>query len=192
MEKLTDYLGAELNLSSLDKMKLKYSMETIFNDLSKIFILFILFSFLDKTSDFIYSVLALMTIRPFTGGLHFKTYSGCLTFTGIFFTTSIVLKNNIQLSNIILIAFVFSFMTIFLLAPITSKNRPSYSNQKKLQFKLKGLCVITIHFIAYIIVNKNPYLANAIWVFILQSIQLLIKKGVEIYEKKNESFQQTT
>ena len=191
MDKITNYLEEEFGLSPLDKIKLRYSIEFLINDISKLLILFVLFYILGKRTDFIYSVIALQLIRPFTGGLHFKTYTSCLVFTGIFFATSILLNTYINLDSFFIILFIFSLTTIFLIAPIPSKNRPNYSNKKQLQFKLRGLTVLIIHFIAYIIVNKHPYLNNAIWVLVLQSFQLLIKKGVDIYEK-NVNYQKIT
>lgn len=195
MEKLVNYFEEEFDLAAIDKSKLKYSLEVISNDISKLLILLVLFFMIGKTKDFLYSALALMTIRPFTGGLHFKTYFTCLVFSGMFFTTSIFLQSNISLNSnilLILLIFIFSFSTIFFVAPITSKNRPLYSKEKLLQFKIISLSVVMIHFMAYIILNKNPYLNNAIWVFVLQSIQLIIRKGVDFYEKKRSSYQKIT
>ena len=48
-----------------------------------------------------------------------------------------------------------------------------------------GLANISIHFLLYFLAPENPYLNISAWVILLQSIQLIIKKGVEIFEKKN-------
>lgn len=186
LDKIQGYFVNEFNLSPLDSVKLRYSIEVIFNDISKLIILSIIFSILNCASDFIYSVIALLSIRIFTGGLHFKTYFGCFLFTGIFFSTSILLKNNIPIeSNDLILLFIFSLLTIFLFAPIPGENRPIYSSKRRLHFKLTGMTILTTHFvIAYLFTNKHPYIINSTWVFALQSIQLLMGKGVDIYEKR--------
>lgn len=185
VDKLQRYFEYEFNLSSIDSIKLRYSMEVIFNEVSKLIMLLILFSILGFTTDFIYSVIALLFIRPFTGGLHLKSYADCFIFTVFFFSVSLFLKNNIILgSHSLLLLLMFSFFIILLFAPIVGNNRPIYSNKKLLKFKFIGVAILMIHFfIAYSFSNKHPYIINSTWVFALQSIQLLIAKGVNINEK---------
>lgn len=189
MDSIIDYLEDEFQLSAIEKAKLKYSIDVLFADITKILILLVISAFLGKTKEYAFSVLVLSTIRPYTGGLHFKTYTGCLSFTGLFFTATIILNSRVSLNNLAPYFFVFSFITIFLLAPIISKNRPSYSNKKKLQFKILSLVIVSIHYIAYIMVN-NHYLSLSVWIILLQSIQLILGKGVEIYEK-NKKYNET-
>lgn len=185
VNKLHKYFEDEFNLSELDSIKLKYSLEIIYNDLSKFLILLIIFSILGKTVDFIFSSLILLMIRPFTGGLHFTTYKGCIIFSGIFFYLSILLKNNISLnSTIVIISLIFSLLVIILFAPITHKSRPKYSKEKKRQFKLISIIFILFHFALYYLINKNPYFINSIWVLTLQSFQILIAKGVRNYDER--------
>ena len=132
---LHQYFKNEFNLSELDSIKLRYSLELITSDLSKCIILLCLFAILGKTADYVYSSLALLMIRSFTGGLHFKKYIGCIIFTGFFFCISILLKTHISLNFTILSTlFIFSSFTIFLFAPLCDKSRPNYSNQKRNRF----------------------------------------------------------
>lgn len=186
LDKIQGYFEDEFNLSSIDSIKLRYSMEVIFNEVSKLIMLLILFSILGFTTDFIYSVIALLSIRPFTGGLHLKSYAECFIFTVFFFSVSLFLKNNIILeSHSLILLLIFSFFIILLFAPVVGNNRLIYSNKKLLQFKFIGVTILIIHFlIAYLFTNKHPYIINSTWVFTLQSIQLLIAKGVNINEKR--------
>lgn len=184
VNRLHKYFENEFNLSELDSIKLKYSLEIIFNDLSKFFILLIIFSIFGKTVDFIFSSLILLMIRPFTGGLHFKTYRGCIIFSGIFFYLSILLKNNVSLNHTIITAsLIFSILIVILFVPITHRSRPEYSKKKIRQFKLISIIFILFHFGLYYFINKNPYFINSIWVITLQSFQILIAKGVRDYDE---------
>ncbi len=189
IDRLEKYFRDEFNLSEIDGIKLKYSLELIINEVSKFFILLVMFSILGKRNDFIYSALSLFIIRLFTGGLHFKTYYGCLIFSAFFFCTSIFLKTCIFLNfETAIILFVFSLLITIVFAPISGKSRPDYPYKKKLQFKLSGIMLILVHFLIYFSAHKNPYLVNSVWVITLQSIQLLLAKGVMIYEKDKVNY----
>lgn len=178
VDKLHNYFKSQVSLSEFDCIKLKYILEVILNDLSKIALLFLIFSFLNKQINFIYCLISLIPIRAYTGGIHYKTYTGCLIFSGIFFYISIFLSNHFSTSYfIVMIQIIFSLLIIILLAPITSKNRPSYSKKKILQFKIFSILIVLFHFVMYFSTKNNPYFTNSIWVITIQCIQLLIAKG---------------
>ena len=80
IDKLHKYFENEYELSQIDSIKLKYSLELVIGELSKLLILFFIFWVLDKATDFICSLLILMMIRVFTGGLHFKHYGICIIY----------------------------------------------------------------------------------------------------------------
>ena len=185
MDNIVNYFEKEFKLSEIEKSKLKYSLDVIITDTSKLLILLIIFSIFGKLREFVFSTLTLLSIRPFTGGLHFDNYLSCLIFTSIFFSFVILLHNFLPLGSFSILIFVLSFIIILTTAPIIHKNRPSYSKSKRTNFKVMGLVVVTLHFLLYLLAPKNPYLNISIWVFGLQSIQLLIKKGVDTFEKKN-------
>jgi accessory gene regulator B len=193
IDNLHKYFTNEFDLSELDSIKLRYSLELIISDLSKCIILLVLFSILGKTPDYVYSLLALLMIRSFTGGLHFKKYIGCMIFTGLFFCISILLKTHISLNFTVLSTlFIFSSFTIIYFAPLCHKSRPNYSNQKRNKFKLISIILLSFHFISCFFASKNPYLINSVWVMSLQSFQILIAKGVNIYEKRKLNLKKTT
>lgn len=180
VDRLHNYFEQEFDLSDMDSKKLRYSLEFLYNDFSKTILLFILFAALGYPIDFIYVGIILFTLRIFTGGLHFKTYGGCLVFSLVFFVVAIYFKNSFSLTEpIIILIYVFSCLTIVGFAPITSKTRPKYSSSKKRTFKILGLMVLTIYFVLNSFLNTHLYLIYGVWVMVLQSIQILIAKGVE-------------
>lgn len=181
VDKLHSYFKREFELSDLDSKRIKYSLEFLYNDFSKALLLFIFFTIVGHPLDFLYAGLILLTMRIFTGGLHFKSYGGCLLFSLLFFITAIYLKNSFMLqSYMIILIYIFSCLTIIGFAPIISKTRPQYSDSRKKRFKILGLVIFTIYFALYLFVNKyHPFLIYGIWVMALQSIQILIAKGVQ-------------
>ena len=189
IDNIHKYFKNEFNLSELDSIKFRYSLEVITGDLSKCLILLCFFAILGRTADYLYSSLALLMLRSFTGGLHFRTYIKCMIFTGFFFCISILLKTYIALNFTILSTlFIFSSFTIILFAPLCDKSRPNYSSQKRNQFKFISIILLSFHFISYLFASKNPYLINSVWVMSLQSFQILIAKGVNVHEKGNVNF----
>lgn len=151
MNGITNYFAREFKLSRIEKMKLDYSIEVLWNELSKLIILLILFSFIGRSKEFIFSFISLLSTRSFSGGVHFKSYKSCLLFSAIFFTTSIILITKINGFILISFLFVFSLVTMILIAPVISKNRPKYSDKKKLHFKHIAFYIILIHFIFYVV-----------------------------------------
>ena len=189
IDNIHKYFKNEFNLSELNSIKLRYSLELVIGDLSKCIILLGLFSILGRAADYLYSSLALLMLRSFTGGLHFKTYIKCMIFTGFFFCISILLKTHISLNFTILSTlFILSSSIIILFAPLCAKSRPDYSSQKRNQFKFISIILLSFHFISYLFASKNPYLINSVWVMSLQSFQILIAKGVNVHEKGNVNF----
>lgn len=185
MDRLHNYFESKYNLSHLDSIKLKYSLEIIFNDLSKLVILLTMFSIAGYASDFIYSIISLLMIRSFTGGIHLKSYPQCLLFTGAFFALTILLKNHVLITqNIYFLLFAISALIIIIFAPIIGENRPTFSKRKLYQFKLTGLFILNLHLIVYLHIKNHPYIANSIWVIFLQSIQILIANGGKRYENE--------
>src|SRR5690606_41734542 len=60
-----------------------------------------IFALIGKPMELIYSFFTLSMLRPYTGGIHFKTYKGCLAFSVVFFIVAILLAYNITLNNTI-------------------------------------------------------------------------------------------
>lgn len=184
------YFQKEFALGEEDRQKLRYALEIILNDCSKLILLFLVFSLLDAPVNFLYCFLTLSLLRPFTGGLHFKTYTGCILFSGAFFYLSIFLADAIPLDfSGAVIFFLFSGLTMLSLAPIPAKTRPVHPPGKILKFKCFSMVIISFHFFMWLLTNNHPYFIHSVWVIALQSIQLFIGKGVLIYERQNSNLE---
>lgn len=186
------YFNNHLDLEELDSIKLKYTLQVIINELSKSLILLIIFSFINKEIYLIYSLLTLFSIRLFTGGIHFKTYNGCLTFSCLFFLIVLVISTTIKL-NIFLenFLFIFTVITILVLAPVSSKSRPEFSITKKRKLKYLGIICVFIHYLLFLFSNENSYPISSIWILAFQALELILSKGVSLYDNKKLRFQKS-
>ncbi len=184
MNILAKYFEEKFDLSPIEKAKLNFSLNLLYAELSKSAILITIFSILGQGWEFICANVALFFIRPITGGLHFKTYKGCLFFTLTFFSVALFLYNKISLKSYGSYLLLLSAIITLIYAPINNPNRPKHSREKKRKLKGIGLVVIFVHFILYKGLTPNMYLDMSTWVFALQALQLLLKKGGWIFEKR--------
>ena len=190
--KIGSYFSADLNLSEIDEVKLKYSLEIILTDLSKFIILLLFFSLIGKPTFFILTFPFLSLLRLFTGGLHFKTYFGCLSFSFAFFLIIFFCSIYIHLDDIdIVLILLFSLITIYTVAPIPSKSRPKYNSKKLLKFKSLAILIVLLSVLIFYLTHKSPFLVSQIWVMLFGSIQLLISKEVTKDEDVKKTFQET-
>lgn len=175
-------------LPKVEKEKVKYMIDLLLGEISKLLIMLLLFSVAGYGKPFIQLFLCLSITRIFIGGLHFKTYKGCLFFS-IFYCTSAILLSEVCTITTwnFLILILFNALTILTFAPMQSATRPSASKRKIAKCRRNG-CFFLLFIVIIFLANKNNPLTNiAIWVVTLQSIQLIIARSVHTYAKRNEN-----
>lgn len=183
--KISNYIASVLCLDRDEHAKLKYSLQVVLGEISKLVLLFLIFFSMGWHQEFGMAVVSLTLLRLYTGGLHFKTYVGCLTFSLMFFTAVIFLSQSYALSQGTMLTLgLGSLAVIAVIAPVTSKNRPNYNKKQRFIFKIVGCTVIYLHIVGAVTIKNNPYFTVAMWVIFLQTVQLLIAKGMTYYEKK--------
>lgn len=166
-------------LSHSDLRKMRYGMEVIFNEMTKILILLALFTVLNKLMVFLFSLIIIITIRCSSGGLHFKKNFSCLLLSAVFFSITVYSPDYlpIGLLKYSYLALVLSIGSIGALSPITSVNRPIRSKRK--QQELKATAVTLTVFWSYILLFKtqSPALMGCgIVTIVLQALQLIISR----------------
>ncbi|WP_017414614.1 accessory gene regulator ArgB-like protein [Clostridium tunisiense] len=182
---LTNYIRSNSDFTNSDDLeKINYAIETILNEAFKIIILLTLFSILGKLRYFNFSMIILLSIRIFSGGLHSKTFLGCLLWTTLLFiATSIVAPIIPKISiGIYYLISLFNLSVIITKSPYPNPYRPIKS--KKRRQVLKVLAVFFAIFWTIVLLfftNDICYLNCGIFTILLQSLQLLyVKKGVFI------------
>lgn len=84
MRNLTHWLKAELHLQDYEIKIIIFISCYFISEFSKLIILLLTFNFLDHAPQFLLSVSILLSLKWVSGGLHFKTYWGCLCASFIF------------------------------------------------------------------------------------------------------------
>ena len=78
-------------LSHSDIRKMRYGMTVISHEMIKIILLFISFKLIAYLDLFLFSFFILMSIRTFSGGLHFESSLICFIFSFAFFLLTVVI-----------------------------------------------------------------------------------------------------
>lgn len=176
--RFSDYLAANVSLSETDQIKIRYTFQMIFGDLTKLLILMAFFQVTGKLLPFLLAFLALQWIRPFTGGIHLKTYWGCLVFSIVAFSIAIFLKESIPMGPAFHCLVLGTCMVaIHVIGPQPGKGRPNYSIEQINRFKRLSLWFLISHIVLVMTMKNNPYSDIATWVVLIQTLQLLFKKG---------------
>lgn len=178
--KLEKVLKNNFNFTEIENLKIKYLISILISETSKIFLMALFFNYFGYLYEFILLTLSLLIFRPNIGGLHFNSYSKCLSFTLLFSIMVIFLNNSFSLTKETIIYLgSFNFICIYLFAPLVSKQKKSYVTSGN-SWKISLLSLV--HTTLLLIFPENLYLLITVWALFLQSIQLIIGRGGELYE----------
>ncbi len=192
---ITEYLGKKnSSLTNTDLLKINYTLQVVLGDSSKLIIIFLIFLYLHQLPLFFLSFVILNSTRPLMGGLHCKTYTGCLIVSILYFISVMIFSIFAPKFSMYFytIFFVISFIITARYAPCPNEKRP-IKNKEKL--KILSLISITLWMIFFFYFT-NIQISNCIFVSIFfQVTQLVIYnvKGVVSNAKINKHlFSHTT
>ena len=158
---LTCYIGNNSNFKSSEELEqIQYSLITILNEIFKIITLIILFKSIGKLNYLLFSMIILLSIRLFSGGIHAKTLFSCLMWTTLLFTlTSVIAPLIPELSPCIYYLLSLLNLTVIIIqAPYPNSKRPIKKKKRKLYLKI--LAVSFSIFWTYILlfyINNSTY-----------------------------------
>ena len=182
---ISRYLEENNNsLNKKDVLKIQYTLEVILGDLTKFIIIFLIFLLLKELPLFLLSFIILNSTRPLLGGIHCKTYYGCLICSLLYFIIVVLFTKFSPILNInfYMVFFFIFFITTLIFAPCRNEKRPV---KNKATLKILSLISLTFWSILFFKL-PNLQVCNCIFVSILfQIIQLIIvnTKGVVINAK---------
>lgn len=174
MNDFITYLKNKYGYSDYEIKLLGYYLKSLFFELSKFVLIGILFLFWGQFLEYLFAVAILLLIRTSLGGLHFKTYLGCFSFTLLFFITGAVLLPKICVNKIFMLIALFICIVINnLIGPITSCFRPTPNGALIKKCKKNATIHTFIYCLLIFIFPRNHYISIGFWVIVLQTIQLL-------------------
>ncbi len=174
MNKLFKYIQENMEYSDYEIAMLKYQLTAFSYDISKLVIMAILFFFLDLFPQYCIAVITLLLLRTTTGGLHFKTYIGCLLFTLCFFITAVSILPQFKIHQLTIIILLYiCILIVNIIGPITSNYRPIPNGILIKKCKRNAGNFIFLYSLFTIIIPLNQYIITGFWVIILQTLQLV-------------------
>jgi len=180
MDSLTDrFINRLIQVTSVDDLsiiKIRYAIAALKSEVIKTIILIVIFYMLDLLVPFLFTMLLIIPIRIFSGGLHIDNNLYCFLTSLCFFLLSVMILPQIQLQNIVfnlILIISASFIMILPLAP--SSKRPIISSDKYLLNKYLSISFTLVYVFLILFLLDNQYLIKCgIWALSLQSLQLFI------------------
>jgi len=170
------------HFSDLDHIRIRYVLEVLLTDFSKIILLFIGFSFFNAQKDLFFILLFSVPLRINIGGFHMKKYFSCLSFSAVCYAGIVYVNYQLTLNTTILLMLgMFSIIILSLIAPMLPKERLGVSGIKLRNLKIRAILLSTTYLLLFVTVN-NPYTRYGIWVLVIQTLLLILFKGVNTYE----------
>lgn len=185
-KKLLIHLQEQYRFNALEAMKIIYAIEAIFSESSKIIILLAISAPFHCVDQAIVITLVLLSIRCYSGGLHFSHYVSCLGFSLLFYIVTILLAHCPLSDTGVALGLVLSLSVFTLIGPITSIMRPTLTAVEVSKYTHHTTLVLLFYSVVLISWKTLPYRKIVYWVIVLQIFQLLCahfaRKG-EHYEK---------
>ncbi|NMM61774.1 accessory gene regulator B family protein [Clostridium sp. P21] len=172
-----DYISSNCSISQSDKEKAIYALKAILGEVIKIIILILLFYILHRVKFFIFSLVILISIRTFSGGIHLKTFNQCLLFSAfIFIITSLVAPIMPKTySEIYYGIAILDILSVAVKSPCPSPKRPIKNFNRLIRLKILSIFFTIIWLGILFFYITDTFLFNCgLATITIQSIQLIL------------------
>jgi len=175
MQAIRNSLMEKYGLSRYQVAQLTFLAKTVASDVSKMFIMAILFH--RQFTLFLFALAVMLVLRCSTGGIHFYTYFECLAGSILYLWLAVFLLQHIMLP-LPLMAILCTLCAIgcFFIGPVPSRYRPPYTETFKKRCKLIIATFIMLYTLTLSIMPDSSYIIVGFWVIILHFLQLLAAK----------------
>lgn len=182
-----NYVSVFHTYTQLEKDKIGYAIRLILADTEKLIIIGIFFGIMGKLPEFLLCAAVLGLTRVYLGGIHMKTFWGCLSYSFIYFLILIYLLDGyIALSRLVcMIVYILNILLVSWIAPVETKQRFLYSKAQRMKIKYKSVAVVVGCSVFGVVFSKWSQLVA--WIFILQIIEILGNKlytSIQVSKRK--------
>lgn len=163
------------NYTDYQMRVLKFVFTVLIGELGKIIVIGLLF--LKCYPLYLCCVLLLGTLRPSTGGIHCRTYLGCLIASAGYFALCIYTLPYIPVSLIVRISLLILCMIInYIIGPVVSKSHKPLSEKAIKHSLIRSFAVVSCFTIFTLINPYHDFAIAGFWIVILNTLQLMIAK----------------
>lgn len=172
---------------SEDKVqRIEYSLEAIWNELSKVLIYSLFFFFTGNLKVFLFVYICLISIRLFAGGIHCGSYTSCLIISFVYLCICVFFPYIIRISlNVLFLLSGLSIIFALFFAPVLPKVRSLKTRKQFWILKASSVISTTIWLlIAYLYRETNMISSNLLWTIILTNYQLIFPYWSYLKERR--------
>lgn len=167
-------------LPEREQKAIYWGLHLVGAELSKILILLFFFIIFSKVPEFIFTAVTLLPVRTKMGGIHFKTYLGCLSVSILLFTAAVMLfPALLPLTQKAALGVLIVCMSVNIFTrPVINPTRPALTQEDIIKTRWR----IGLFFAVYIIaayIFYNHYFLCGTWMIVEQTVQLLIGRMKE-------------
>ncbi|AKN34160.1 hypothetical protein Ccar_11850 [Clostridium carboxidivorans P7] len=174
-----NYIISNCSIDESNKENVIYALEAILGELFKIIVLLLIFLILHKSKFFIFSLLILISIRIFSGGIHLKTFNQCLLFSAFVFILTALISPSIPKMNsgIYYGIAIFDILSISIKSPCPNKKRPIKNFNRFIYLKILSIffTILWIWTLFFYITDDSLFNCGLATITV-QSIQLVLSK----------------
>ena len=154
---LSNKIVKELNLDNDSKEVIYYGAFAFFQCLTSILVVSIIGYLLNILVEVLIISFSVSILRKYSGGVHATSPNRCLII-GTFFCIiqgliSKKISSLISFNTLIILAilsFIFTYYTVYKLAPVDSKNKPIKNLNKRSKLKVKSINVVTLYLVLFL------------------------------------------
>jgi len=157
--------------------------EVVFLNTMEFVFLAMFFAYIGRMAEFLVSAGILVSLRPFSGGFHFKKFRYCFILTfAVFALVILVLPDISNTSGLMEALLLVSILLTVVLAPVSKRN-VAHTTRNNFKFKIVSAVIMLAYSAWMITVRDNPYVSIVAWMLFLQSIQLIIGKVMILHAR---------
>ncbi|MCL2852565.1 MAG: accessory gene regulator B family protein [Defluviitaleaceae bacterium] len=173
--KMVGYAEANMELSRYDSAKLRFMLEVIYLLVVQLSVYAAFFAAIGRLTEFAVAMGVLMSIRPFSGGLHFKKYRYCFVLSFAILAAVILVLPDISNTFAMESLLVATILLNIALSPVSKRNA-AHSAKSNFIFKVVSTVILLAYSAFLLTTRDNPYVSIVTWMLFIQSAQLIIGK----------------
>ncbi len=152
-----------------------YALITIASEISKFLMLGAFFFALGKLTEYLWAMLLFLCLRRYSGGIHCKTYLGCLAVSFGYIAACVLvlpsLSIQLQTQKILLLG---SMAVLAVISPIPSVYHAKLKKPQSIRYKIYVLIFTGVYFMLVSKLYRDPYYVTGFWIILMHTIQLTI------------------
>ncbi|MDR3596036.1 accessory gene regulator B family protein [Clostridium sp.] len=154
--KLANKISNEAEIDELKFKKMKYGLEVLIINLSKIVLILVIAEILGIFKETLFIMLSFSFIRCYAFGMHAKSSTSCTVTTSICFFTGVYISKILAITNDKVLLMLFgTALLLYLYAPADTEARPLVGRNLRKRLKIKALLSAGILMILALCINNS-------------------------------------